>query len=104
MGNGTCPALMPFPQATEDLVPPASQSFAHQAAVNAALAARHNATLGPLPLLGEYPHGHITAKAQYGLGEAEKLAQATGTDPYTGLKLGKVSRSQKVIRDRNVQN
>lgn len=93
MGTGTCAALEPFPQATEDSMQPASQSAAHQAAIDKALAARQNATLGALPLLGEYPHGHITAQAQYGLGQAERLAQATGTEAHTGLKLGQVRES-----------
>lgn len=97
MGNGTCTALVPFPQAIEDSVQPASQSAAHQAAVDRALAARNNATLGALPLLGEYPHGHITAQAQYGLGQAGILARATGTDPHTGLKLGQVTISQDCL-------
>lgn len=61
-----------------------------QAGLDLAISQRDNATLGGFPHVGEYPEGQITIKPDYGLGLATKLAELTGTDPWTGLKLGLV--------------
>ena len=90
IGNGTCPALSPFPEATQDAVNRPSQSAAHHDTINAAIASRNNKTLGALPLIGDYPAGHIFSKRQFGLGQAAVLAANTDTDVYTGLKVGQV--------------
>ncbi len=93
IGNGTCPALSPFPEATQDAACRPSQSAARQDTVNTAIASRNNETLGALPLIGEYPAGHISSTLQFGLGQAAVLAANTDTDVYTGLKVGQVGPS-----------
>lgn len=66
----TCTPLVPFPVATENGVQPSSENATHQLAnVDARLAKRDNATLGPLPLLGENMRQYLNATPQFGLGE-----------------------------------